>query len=56
MCYDLLDETLTNERLFTSKNIRTDPITRKAYVEKIKEVEVESCDEAIEQFLRGFYY
>uniref|UniRef100_A0AC35F4R5 Kinesin-like protein n=1 Tax=Panagrolaimus sp. PS1159 TaxID=55785 RepID=A0AC35F4R5_9BILA len=53
MCYDLLDETLTDERLFTSKNIRIDPISRKAYVEKVKEVEVESCDEAIEQFLQA---
>uniref|UniRef100_A0A914QYI5 Kinesin motor domain-containing protein n=1 Tax=Panagrolaimus davidi TaxID=227884 RepID=A0A914QYI5_9BILA len=53
MCYDLLDENLTDERLFTSKNIRIDSVTRKAYVEKIKEVEVESCDEAIEQFLQG---
>uniref|UniRef100_A0A914PA13 Kinesin-like protein n=1 Tax=Panagrolaimus davidi TaxID=227884 RepID=A0A914PA13_9BILA len=53
MCYDLLDENLTDERLFTSKNIRIDSVTRKAYVEKIKEVEVESCDEAIEQFLQA---
>uniref|UniRef100_A0A914YYK8 Kinesin motor domain-containing protein n=1 Tax=Panagrolaimus superbus TaxID=310955 RepID=A0A914YYK8_9BILA len=53
MCYDLLDETLTDERLFTSKNIRIDSVSRKAYVEKIKEVEVESCDEAIEQFLQA---
>uniref|UniRef100_A0A914PSI3 Kinesin-like protein n=1 Tax=Panagrolaimus davidi TaxID=227884 RepID=A0A914PSI3_9BILA len=53
MCYDLLDENLTDERLFTSKNIRIDSVTRKAYVEKIKEIEVESCDEAIEQFLQA---
>uniref|UniRef100_A0A914YRB3 Kinesin-like protein n=1 Tax=Panagrolaimus superbus TaxID=310955 RepID=A0A914YRB3_9BILA len=53
MCYDLLDETLTEERLFTSKNIRIDYVSRKAYVEKIKEIEVESCDEAIEQFLQA---
>uniref|UniRef100_A0A7E4V8R3 Kinesin-like protein n=1 Tax=Panagrellus redivivus TaxID=6233 RepID=A0A7E4V8R3_PANRE len=53
LCYDLLDENVTDPKLRTSHDIRTNPLTKTTYVEKVKEVEVHSVEEALEQFLQA---
>ncbi|KAH7706339.1 Kinesin motor domain containing protein, partial [Aphelenchoides avenae] len=51
-CYDLLDQSLTDNRSGESKLIRT-PADGPAYVDRLTEVEVQSSDELLMHYMRG---
>lgn len=51
-CYDLLDDSLGENRLNQTKNIRTDA-NGVNFVEKVCEIEVSSSDEVLEQYVKG---
>lgn len=51
-CYDLLDESLTENRVGDAKLLRA-PADGPAFVERLTEVEVQSSDEVLVQYLKG---
>ncbi|KAH7712257.1 Kinesin motor domain containing protein [Aphelenchoides avenae] len=51
-CYDLLDDSLTDNRIGESRDVRT-PVDGPAYVDRLTEVEVQSSDEVLLQYMKA---